>query len=68
MKMNAFGIDTNTTAVTTNEVRTLSGMMTVQDAIKRAAEMTVASGVVLLVDEFVYRMQDPRESVAKILA
>lgn len=66
--MNAFGIDTNTTAVTTNEVRTLSGMMTVQDAIKRAAEMTVASGVVLLVDEFVYRMQDPRESVAKILA
>lgn len=66
--MNAFGIDTNTTAVPTNEVRTLSGMMTVQDAIKRADEMTVASGVVLLVDEFVYRHQDPRESVAKVLA
>lgn len=67
--MNAFGIDTNKTAASTaDEVRTLSGMTTVQDAITKARNLASDSGAVLFVDEFALRMQDPRDSVAKVLA
>jgi hypothetical protein len=67
--MNAFGIDTNKAAASTAyEVRTLSGMTTVQDAITKAAQINREFEGVLFVDEFALRMQDPRDSVAKVLA
>jgi hypothetical protein len=67
-KMNAFGIDTNT-AVATNEVQTLSGITTIKDTVEKAAHLNRALGEgILFVDEYVFRMQDHRESVAKVLA
>lgn len=66
--MNAFGTDANTAAVTTNEVRTLSGITTIKDAVEKAAQLNRSAEGILFVDEFAFRMQDARESVAKVLA
>ena len=66
--MNAFGTDANTAAVTTNEVRTLSGITTIKDAVEKAAQLNRSAEGILFVDEFALRMQDPRDSVAKVLA
>lgn len=67
--MNAFGIDANTAAVATNEVQTLSGITTIKDAVEKAVQLNRPLGEgILFVDEFIFRMQDHRESVAKILA
>lgn len=66
--MNAFGIDTNAPAVASNEVRTLSGITTIKDTVEKAAQLNRSAEGILFVDEFAFRMQDPRESVAKVLA
>lgn len=66
--MNAFGFCATNTAVATNEVRTLSGITTIQDAVEKAAQINRDAEGILFVDEFAFRMQDHRESVAKVLA
>lgn len=66
--MNAFGLGTTNAAVATNEVQTLSGITTIQDAVEKAAQINREAEGVLFVDEFAFRMQDSRESVAKVLA